>query len=400
MMSSQRELEIIYSSDNELANSFRDQLLPYHFVAATLGKIGGKLFLEKDCFGYVLPGKDIDSHTIRYYGNRPVFAALDNSYDYDVEKAKFEDFAEETISGDFGVRIVHPDRQTAIKARLLQKQIWGIHDNSQLYPVDLYNPRSGLATRLVVKSDSDEVQGFLFGFYGKGKKWLGDVKESANEITWIESQLLGVDPSVRKTGIAKLLKITQLKEAQAENIPLIHWTVDPLQFPNAKLNFNSLGGVAVEYYSDYYPVRNELNPLKTSRFGISWLTTSERANKFVKEKPKYPSYEELANTSGVKVVKPIDENGNEFSAESWTPKGSLLLIQIPTNWTDLLKNSIQQASIWRRSSDRIFSKIIGAEEGKYIITGVISNKNENFAYLLAHKNEGTNIELIVNGDLL
>ena len=399
-MSNQTELDKIYSPDNKLAASFREQLLPYHFVAATLSKIGGKLFAEKDCFGYVLPGKNLDSGTVRYYGNRPVLAALDNSNYYDVEKAKLEDFAEELIFTDAGIKIVHPDKQTAIKARLLQKQIWGITDDSQLYPVDLYHPHSGLATRLVAKSDADEVQGFLFGFYGKGKTWLGNAKENDREIIWIESQLLGVDQSVRKTGIAKLLKITQLKEAQADNIPLIHWTVDPLQFPNAKLNFNSLGAVAAEYYPDYYQVRNELNPLKTSRFGISWLTASGRVNKFIKEKPKYPSYEELANQSGVEVVKPIDENGKEFLAQSWAPYGSLLLIQIPINWTNLLKNNLQEADVWRRSSDRIFSKIIGAEEGKYIITGVVTDKDGKFAYLLTHKNEGKNLELILKGDLL
>ncbi|MCB0069727.1 MAG: hypothetical protein KDD77_21335, partial [Caldilineaceae bacterium] len=51
----------------------------------------------------------------------------------------------------------------------------------------------------------------------------------------LESQTMGVLPEYRGLRIANLLKKQQAELAWREGIGVVHWTADPLQYPNAAL---------------------------------------------------------------------------------------------------------------------------------------------------------------------
>jgi predicted GNAT superfamily acetyltransferase len=92
----------------------------------------------------------------------------------------------------------------------------------------------------------------------------------------IESQTLGVLSDYRGLRIANLLKKRQAELAWREGVGVVSWTADPLQAPNAALNFGLLKAVAFEFAPDLYPFRNELNRVHASRFGLTWLVGSKR----------------------------------------------------------------------------------------------------------------------------
>jgi predicted GNAT superfamily acetyltransferase len=122
-----------------------------------------------------------------------------------------------------------------------------------------------------------KTAGFLFGFYTfDGAPLPADWTERFNGGFRIESQTLGVLPDYRGLRIANLLKKRQAELAWREGVGVVSWTADPLQAPNAALNFGLLKAVAFEFAPDLYPFRNELNRVHASRFGLTWLVGSKR----------------------------------------------------------------------------------------------------------------------------
>ncbi len=121
------------------------------------------------------------------------------------------------------------------------------------------------------------MAGFLFGFYKFGLKPLpADWDAKLQSDLRLESQTLGILSEYRGMRLANLLKKAQAEQALANDIDIVNWTADPLQYPNAALNFGLLRAVAFEFHADYYPFRNDLNRVPASRFVITWIVRSDR----------------------------------------------------------------------------------------------------------------------------
>lgn len=58
---------------------------------------------------------------------------------------------------------------------------------------------------------------------------------------------MGILPQYRGKRIGFWLKLMQAKQAREDGIDIIHWTVDPLQFANAMLNFGLLRGIVFHH---------------------------------------------------------------------------------------------------------------------------------------------------------
>jgi len=237
-----------------------------------------------------------------------------------------------------GFMIAHPNRVSAQQTAELQRLIWG---TTSVYPTDLYDQESPAATKLVAIKQ-DQVIGFLLGFWG-----IKDTK------LWLESQILGVHPNYRKRGVARILKEQQRLEALEQGIEVIHWTVDPLQCPNAYLNFNSLGAVATAFDPDHYGFTNQLNLVSASRFKMTYLTSPEVLNKlngiFGEEDPE-PTY----------VLAP------DWQVIDAEPQADLYL-EVPADWSELQRTSLDEAMIVRKKTDQLFVRLIGCAEKKYVI---------------------------------
>ena len=184
-------------------------------------------------------------------------------------------------------------------------------------------------------------------------------------------------PNVGKSTLFNAL--TTSKKAQAENarregIGIIHWTVDPLQYRNARLNFGQLRTLSFGFYPNYYSFRNELNQTPASRLVITWLINTARVQQ---------------GLEGEQAIQDLRGNISTLRFEkNWTEaqlaeKPRSMAIEIPAHWTALQKDCPEQAARWRASTDRLFQHYLGCEEGRYIITGAGGDGAQK--YLIADK---------------
>ena len=60
-----------------------------------------------------------------------------------------------------------------------------------------------------------------------------------------------------------------------------------------------------------------------------------------------------------------------------------LAIEMPDNWTSMQREEPEQAAVWRAHTDDLFERLLGIEEGRYVITGVGTEGERN--YLLARR---------------
>ncbi len=255
-----------------------------------------------------------------------------------------------------GVWIGPPQAGDLDAIATLYRKVWG----SQPYPPDLFSREFGPGTALVATIDG-QLAGFLLGFlrFGCSPLWK-------NELA-IESQVLAVDPTYRQHSLATRLKQEQARLALANGLYCIHWTVDPLQLPNAILNFNHLYAVAGEFVRGYYPVHNEQNLVTASRFGVTWLPATVHGRQGLSGKRQQIRLNDLPNVAIL----------NEGLRLRSVPADPLFIaIEIPPDWTALQHRDLSLATAWRDTTDALFETWIGWD--RYVIYAVTSDDSSHY----------------------
>ena len=369
-------------------------LFPPHFLKATFPKIGGQVVVfEKEQraigVGFLFPRTfQLGSHgfTLRFH-------RVDQNLEIDQEQAIIK--VKELLGGDKvvfydplterqytktiqkveGTDIGRPDAEEASEIWSLQQKIWSAEQDF-VYPADIHSSDFRTGTSLVARLNGEPV-GFCFGFYKFGGSQLPATWNQKCQSNFrLESQLLGVLQKHRHRGIAFTLKKVQARNAQREQIDIVNWTVDPLQFGNAILNFGRLKAIAFDYYPNYYALKNELNQVATSRFGITWLVSTQRVQQALSSLSE-ATIQDLNEDSAIPRI-------NHGSTESHLEEDAqVVAIEVPSNWTALQNKDLEQALIWRETTDRIFQQYLGCDEGKYIVTGV--GQDGERKYLIAEK---------------
>lgn len=307
-----------------------DTRFPLHFLAVVLAKLDGEV-------------KVFDTGKTEFVFPRPNGSISRSHYPdkdmrYEPENIGLEQLTYTESHSQVGnLDIGHPSHIEAKQIRQLQQIIWGAAPDA-LYPSDIHSDQFGLPVTLVARSDS-EVIGFVFGFWRRV------------DTDWqIESQLLGVDSRLRGQNVASYLKVEQAKSAIEKGIERITWTVDPLQVPNAVLNFNKLGGKARKFFPNLYPFSNALNQTPASRLEITWELTDNEVLKVLRTySSKLPTHPLLDYFEDLQVVQP----------DSY-PQSKHIAIEIPTDWTTLQQTDLNQSMEWRRKTDDLFMDLIGA----------------------------------------
>lgn len=152
----------------------------------------------------------------------------------------------------------------------LQQEIWGLDDPT----VGLYPPVINTAAKnggVVLGAFDDEsgrMIGFLFSFLGR--EGDGPFK--------LCSQAMGVLKEWRRYGIAEALKREQRQRTIKQGLPLITWTYDPLEGPNAHLNLHKLRAVSRAYICNLYGANfGALNAgLPSDRLLVEWWVKGPR----------------------------------------------------------------------------------------------------------------------------
>ncbi len=389
------QLDELYA---QLGGSANATLLPYHFLQAALPHIGGKVLVVVHngvrvgaLFALPTPGlisgtKRQPAYVIRQHslpGALPIdegllkqgLAAVLGTETLDFFDPGLPHPYQATHSQIGALDIGRPDATEAESVRWLQQEIWR-SPAEFLYPIDLHSTDFPIGTSLVARVDG-EVAGFLFGFY-KGDKptlphdwaqrWGGELR--------IESQVMGVLPQHRGLRIGYLLKRAQGDEALRQGIGVINWTVDPLQYANAALNFGLLRAVAFNFTPDYYPFRNELNRGPASRFSLTWLIGSGR----VLSQPLFDVRSTVIHLAHQPEIVRVNQGWQHYDL---TVDANLIAIEVPSNWTGLQQTDADAALGWRTVTDQLFAHYIGSAPGKYVVTDV--GVDGDARYLIAER---------------
>lgn len=372
-------------------------LFPYHFLYVTLSKIGGKLAIFRRGnrivgIGFLFPRRLTRSST----GTQRTYTLRFHPVQEDIPSAvSIIDACQAAMPGativfylpqgalsyyrtgkSFGiVEIGRPDEFEAEESRSIQQRVWGAAQEF-LYPTDIHSAEFAAGTTLVARVDG-KTAGFLFGFYSFCSPPLpADWGVRFNGDFHIESQTLGVLPEYRGHRIAHLLKQQQAELAWRAGVGIITWTADPLQYPNAALNFGLLKAISLHFTPDLYPFRNELNRIHASRLTLTWLVGSNR----VRDLAPLSARADVLDLSSRPYIARVNDGCQEANFDL---DDDLIAIEIPSDWTRLQVQDPVQARSWRLLTDQIFIKYIGLAPGQYTLTGVGTAGERRF--LLAEK---------------
>jgi predicted GNAT superfamily acetyltransferase len=228
----------------------------------------------------------------------------------------------------------------------LEKTVWGYTDAEDVVPPPV----------LIV---SIKRGGILLGAFDE----LGAMKGFVYSIPGIKngrltqwSHMLGVTPDVRAQGLGLRLKLEQRTAAIAMGIDLIEWTYDPLQAPNAHLNFAKLGVVASEYEENIYGESSSLlhSGAPTDRLIAEWHVREPH----VERRIAAPTAALIRDRSIVTapVVNP------SLPGDRWLRPGSSdlaldarrVLVEIPVGFSEMLEGDPGLAREWRLATRAIF----------------------------------------------
>jgi predicted GNAT superfamily acetyltransferase len=362
-------------------------LFPYHFLAVVLPRLGGFLAVVEEGsrrvgLGFLFPRlpaeADARAYTLRYHsltgGRITLGSAATPVAIVDAVRARlpgmpevvfYDPLAEHRYAPSYEqiglLDIGRPNATEAQQIRFIQQTIWG-NPPEFLYPSDIHSADFGIGTSLVARVDG-VLAGFLFGFIKHdGPELPADWYGRFNGATRLESQTMGVLTDFRGMRIGNLLKRSQAAAAWAQGIGIVHWTVDPLQYPNAALNFGLLRAIAFNFYPDLYPFRNELNRVHASRFAITWLVGS----KHVQDVPLHDSRAQVLDLSQRDEIPRVNRGWADID---FAQDAAIVAFEVPADWTGMQQNNLDVAIAWREASDRIFGHYVGSSPGQYVITG-------------------------------
>lgn len=231
----------------------------------------------------------------------------------------------------------------------LQKEVWG-WDDLDTMPLMNFIVMKEVGGSLIGAFDREKPVGFVFGFVGRDE----------GKIVF-HSHMLAVLPEVREQGIGRKLKLAQRQQALAKGFNCITWTFDPLQSPNAYLNFRRLGVIATKYKVNFYGEETSSalhRYIGTDRLWVSWFLESARVSRRLEcgsnAQPSQADLRKLvslvrAGRDGWPQSQPLDAHVDEQ-----------VLIDIPPDIGLLQQQSPQLAVAWRNATRAAFTEALAA----------------------------------------
>ena len=254
-----------------------------------------------------------------------------------------------TAQNDFTIRLIETyDEYIAVAD--LQREVWG-HESIEIVPPSI----------LMV---NQKIGGIVAGAFSSGGALVAFVYglpgfRHGKEVHW--SHMLAVKPAWRGHGLGRRLKMFQLEYVVSKGIEVIHWTYDPLEAVNARLNLGELGAIPMEYVCDLYGAGEKSilhKGIGTDRFIVSWFTDREARSNFLS---RFHCDEALHNMPAV-----IGSNIDFCPAERAVPG---VKVEIPANIQLLKGASPKQARAWRMASRAAFQHYFDLG---YAVTGFVS----------------------------
>jgi predicted GNAT superfamily acetyltransferase len=226
-----------------------------------------------------------------------------------------------------------------VQVQALHRTIWGLREG--LSPPMLYTAAHNGGVVLGAFDDETMV-GFSFAFLGRHPD--GTLK--------LCSQTTGLLPAYRHLGLGARLKWDQYDRARKSGLQLITWTVDPLEAPNALLNFRKLSGVCHTYlpnlYGEHFSTFGEGMP--ADRLLVEWWLENPRVVRLRRGEatvPLIPAAPFVNPTRGTGLARYIDH----LDLSLRTPD---LFLEIPADIQALRRVNLPLALDWRLKTRLVF----------------------------------------------
>lgn len=180
--------------------------------------------------------------------------------------------------------------------------------------------------------------------------------------SYLLSDFLAVVPAAQSSGIGFEMKRLQAALAAQRGFESIRWTVDPLRAANARLNFERLGALGIEYERNKYGSQfgAELyGGMPTDRLLVRWPLQTERT---------------LERLTGDSVPRPAGSLDALEEISAKTLGAPQLSISIPATIDTLVKTDFETAMKYRLQTR---NKIELAFEAGYFVSGAARSGHES-----------------------
>ena len=231
----------------------------------------------------------------------------------------------------------------------LQKEVWGWDDRDTM-PLMNFIVMKEVGGSLIGAFDQETPVGFVFGFVGCDE----------DKIVF-HSHMLAVLPQFQHQGIGRKLKLAQRQQALAKGFNCITWTFDPLQSPNAYLNFTRLGVIATKYKVNFYGEQTSSvlhRHIGTDRLWVNWHLKSDRVSRRTE-----CGGNAMHSRPDLRKLTSLVQMGND----GWPVRRPLavqvadrVLIDIPADIRLLQQQSPQVAVAWRDATRAAFGEAFAA----------------------------------------
>jgi predicted GNAT superfamily acetyltransferase len=257
----------------------------------------------------------------------------------------------------------------------LERAIWGYSDAADLVtvPVFIFTMKRG-GILIAAVDDAGVMVGFAYSVVGM---------KDGRPLQW--SHMTGVLPEHRG-GLGLRLKLEQRKRALEQGYDLIEWTFDPMQAMNAHFNLFKLGAIVEEYAENFYGESTSAlhRGTPTDRIVAHWRIRDPHVVRRVEvpARVRVRSHElaeaRVANASRI--------------VGSWREPGSMdvnlderrVLIEIPTGFTEMQRQSHELALRWRLHVRELFQTYLS--RGYRAVDFALHRQDGYGRYLLAKTN--------------
>jgi predicted GNAT superfamily acetyltransferase len=243
----------------------------------------------------------------------------------------------------------------------LQVAVWG--RDSEVVPASVLFVS---AKRGGILIGAYEGEADLVGFV-----WSMPGRRDGRPTHW--SHMLGVAPAARGKGVGEALKWAQRERAIEQGVDLIEWTFDPLQAPNAHLNFARLGASAATYLVNAYGEMT--GPLHrgtpTDRLVAEWWVKRPRRS-FSDDRGKKTSEVIVTRATGNWLACGDVDTGCESPS---------VFVTVPARFTEMQQQEPDLARSWRQATREVFTAYFG--RGYRAVDFILNREQGGGAYLLA-----------------
>ena len=267
----------------------------------------------------------------------------------------------------------------------LQKTFWG-NDLESIIPAHMLFSIASYGGHVLAATDGTLMVGVLIGFLGTN---MEETARPAMANLQMVSKRMVVLSEYRGQGVGYRLKLAQRDATIQQGVRLVTWTFDPLMALNAHLNIRKLGAISHRYLEDYYGTSDEgrLATLGSSdRLQVEWWVTNRRVEERLNGKRGDLNLQQYldANTP-IANATTGDSHGTPWPAEQTImPSGTLVLVEIPVNFSTIAKNDPVLARAWRLHSRDLFKRLMSVG---FVVTDFVrtsyKGRDRSF-YLLSH----------------